>query len=79
MWLAGANATVPRKVSSGVHLRASDAAHSAAWPPCEWPAITTRLPSEASSLRAARTMSSTLRPSETPIRYGWSPGVPSPS
>ena len=52
---AGANATVPRSFSSGVHVGASEAAHSAAWPPCEWPAMITRLPRSAVELaRGAR-------------------------
>jgi hypothetical protein len=39
MWEAGANATVPRRRSLGMYFRASPAANSAAWPPCEWPEI----------------------------------------
>ena len=75
----GASATVPRSLRSGVYRGASDAAHSTDCPPCEWPASTTRLLSRGSSLRAARAASSTEWPSERPIRYGWAPGVPSPS
>ena len=52
----------------GVPGALSDAANSAACPPCECPATTNRRDSRGSSVRAARTASRTLCPSVAPTR-----------
>ena len=78
-WLAGANASVPRTVSSGVHLlRQRRRRRARRGRPGSGRRSRRCLPMPASSLRAARTMSSTRRPSETPIRYGCGAGRAEP-
>ena len=72
--VAGEIAATPIRVRSGAYVFASCPAKSTAWPPCEWPHAANRGPAPAFSIcAAARTESSTARPSLSPTRYGCGP------
>ncbi len=77
--VGGAIGATPTRSSSGEYVGASSAAYTVAWPPCEWPyTAVVALTSSPSKACAARTLSSTDRPSLSPMRYGCGPGVPRP-